>query len=156
MNNLLKYALFFVFVGFVSLASAQSGTDQLRDSLLQTGYRGVRADTANAGLMVRIAEIEIHPGQVGPYNEILRKQSSASLLLEPGVVALFPMAERDNPAIIRIVEIYASVEAYQQHLRTPHFIEYKTSTQAMVKSLRLVEMKPIDPAMLNAVFRKAN
>jgi 4-carboxymuconolactone decarboxylase len=33
--------------------------------------------------------------------------------------------------------------AYKAHLETPHFKKYKTVTQGIVKSLKLVETDPI-------------
>lgn len=53
------------------------------------------------------------------------------------------MSERDNPARIRIFEVYASDEAYRAHLETLHFLKYKIGTQHMIRSLRLVETDPV-------------
>jgi quinol monooxygenase YgiN len=39
--------------------------------------------------------------------------------------------------------VYASTDAYKAHLEAPHFKEYKTMTEKMVKSLRLVQTTPI-------------
>ena len=55
---------------------------------------------------------------------------------------------------IRILEIYASDEAYQSHLKTDHFQRYKQGTAHMVKSLSLPAMQPLDPAMMPHIFRK--
>ena len=35
----------------------------------------------------------------------------------------------------------------QGHLKTPHFLKYKTTTQGMVKSLELSESVPLVPGM---------
>ena len=53
-----------------------------------------------------------------------------------------------------ILEIYASEEAYQQHLKTPHFQKYKQGTLHMVKDLKLPTMKPLDPETMKLIFRK--
>ena len=55
---------------------------------------------------------------------------------------------------IRILEIYANREAYEAHLKTPHFQKYKTSTLKMVKSLKLVDMNTIDSETMVDIFRK--
>ena len=55
---------------------------------------------------------------------------------------------------IRILEIYASDEAYQQHLKTPHFQKYKQGTLHMVKDLKLPTMKPLDPETMKLIFKK--
>ena len=53
-----------------------------------------------------------------------------------------------------ILEIYASEEAYQQHLKTPHFQKYKQGTLHMVKDLKLPTMKPLDPETMKLIFKK--
>ena len=73
---------------------------------------------------------------------------------EPGVICLLPMQSAENPAQIRILEIYASEEAYQQHLKTEHFQKYKQGTLHMVKSLKLPTMKPLDPKTMKLIFEK--
>ncbi len=75
------------------------------------------------------------------------EEIEASVRLEPGVLTLYAVAEKDNPTHITILEIYADTNAYKAHLQTPHFIKYKTGTQEMVKSLELVETTPLIPDM---------
>jgi quinol monooxygenase YgiN len=53
------------------------------------------------------------------------------------------VSEKDNPPHIRVFEIYASIEAYRAHLEAPHFKKYKTVTEKMVRSLKLVETTPV-------------
>jgi len=92
---------------------------------------------------VRVAELEIDPAQVDAYHAALKEEIEASIRLEPGVLSLLAVAVKDQPARIRIMEIYADVAAYRAHLETPHFKKYKTSTQNMVTSLNLLETDPI-------------
>ena len=107
-------------------------------------------------LMIRIAELEIDSSYLVEYNNILQEESRASVQLEPGVIAIFPMYQKQDPTQIRILEIYANREAYESHLKTPHFLKYKSSTLKMVKSLKLVEMNSIDPEAMKEIFRKLN
>jgi quinol monooxygenase YgiN len=93
--------------------------------------------------LVRIAELEIDPAQLERYKAALKEEIETSIRVEPGVLTLYAVAEKENPARIRIFEMYAGVEAYKAHLETPHFKKYKVGTQAMVKSLKLVETTPI-------------
>lgn len=118
----------------------------------------VNSDKAgtNEHMMLRIAEIEVFPEYLEEYIEILKTEAAASVELEPGVLAILPMYQNGHPNQIRILEMYASKEAYQSHLKTPHFLHYKTSTQKMVRSLKLVDMKSIDPNNLKQIFRKVN
>jgi 4-carboxymuconolactone decarboxylase len=105
-------------------------------------------------MMVRLSEIEIAPGHLEEYVAILKKEAAASVRLEPGVIAIFPMSQQEHPNQIRILEIYADRAAYESHLQTPHFQEYKTSTLKMVRSLKLVDMRALDAESMSALFRK--
>ena len=93
--------------------------------------------------MVRIAELEIDPAQIDAYAAILAEEQEASVRLEPGVLMLHSVALADQPTHVRLLEVYASRAAYEAHLKAPHFIKYKTSTEKMVRSLKLIETKPI-------------
>lgn len=105
-------------------------------------------------MMIRLSEIKIDSNYLEEYKAILQEESRASVQLEPGVVSIFPMFEKEDPTEIRILEIYASREAYESHLKTPHFQKYKTSTLKMVKSLKLIDMEAIDPETMPEIFRK--
>jgi len=105
-------------------------------------------------MVIRMAELEIDPTYLDEYMVILKEEAEASVRLEPGVIAIYPMYEKDNPAAIRILEIYANKEAYEIHLQTPHFIHYKTATSNMVQSLRLVDMTAIDGETMATIFKK--
>jgi 4-carboxymuconolactone decarboxylase len=105
-------------------------------------------------MLVRISEIEIHPEHLNEYNAILKEEAAASVEKEPGVLAIFPMSVNEQPAQIRIIEIYADREAYQLHLKTPHFLHYKNSTLKMVKSLKLVDMNALDDQSMLTIFKK--
>ena|SRR6187402_2122595 len=105
---------------------------------------GARASAFESkDLVVRIAELEIDPPQLAVYLEALKEEIEASVRLEPGVLALNAVAEKEHPTRIRLLEIYANDGAYRAHLDSPHFRKYKVSTGKMVKSLRLVETTPI-------------
>src|SRR5690554_6493256 len=105
-------------------------------------------------MVIRMAELEIDPTYLDEYMVILKEEAEASVRLEPGVIAIYPMYEKDNPAAIRILEIYANKEAYEIHLQSPHFIHYKTATSNMVQSLRLVDMTAIDGETMATIFKK--
>jgi len=105
-------------------------------------------------LMIRISEIEIDSNYVEEYNSILKEESRESMKLEPGVISIYPMSQKENPTQVRILEIYADRNAYESHLKTPHFQKYKTTTLKMVKSLKLIDMEAIDKQSMVEIFRK--
>jgi len=92
---------------------------------------------------VRVAEIEIDPVQLEPYKAAVKEQIEAAVRLEPGVLALYSVTDKENPAHIFVFEMYADVDAYKAHLETAHFKKYKATTQNMVKSLKLRDTVPI-------------
>ena len=113
------------------------------------------ADEGNK-LVVRIAEIEVHPEWLERYLEAARTVGAESVAKEDGVTCIFPMQQKEHPNIIRIVEIYRSEEAYKAHLATPHFRKYKEGTPHMIKSLKLVPMRPLDVDGMKQIFSKQN
>ncbi|GJM29647.1 MAG: antibiotic biosynthesis monooxygenase [Cyclobacteriaceae bacterium] len=123
--------------------SASTGTVILLLILFSTASLWAQEDQQ----MVRLAKLVIDPDQLASYNALLKEEIETSVRVEPGVLTLYAVAEKDIPEHITILEIYASEEAYQQHLLTPHFLKYKNRTQHMVKSLELVECDPLVPEM---------
>ena len=105
-------------------------------------------------MLVRIAEIEVYPQHLKEYLEFANEVDRLSVEREPGVICLFPMQSAEDSTQIRILEIYASEEAYQSHLQTRHFQTYKQGTLHMVKSLKLPAMKPLDPETMKMIFTK--
>ncbi len=97
--------------------------------------------------MVRLAKLVIDSVQLESYKTILKEEIETSVRVEPGVITLYAVSEKNNPTHITILEIYADTAAYKAHLQTPHFIKYKTGAKDMVKSLELVETVPIVPGM---------
>jgi 4-carboxymuconolactone decarboxylase len=95
------------------------------------------------GRVVRLAKLQIDAAHLESYKAALKEEIETSVRVEPGVLALNAVSEKDNPTHIVILEVYADAAAYKAHLESPHFKKYKTTTQEMVKSLELVETVPI-------------
>ncbi len=113
-----------------------------------------RVESAAESMIVRIAEIEVHPQYLEEYLTFANEVDRLSVEREPGVICLYPMQSVEDSCRIRILEIYASGEAYQQHLKTDHFLKYKQGTLHMVKDLKLPAMKPLDPETMKLIFKK--
>ena len=103
--------------------------------------------TQNKNQMVRLAKLVIDSTQLENYNALLKEEIEASVRIEPGVLTLYAVAEKNDPTRITILEIYADTVAYRSHLLTPHFIKYKNGTKDMVKALELIETVPLVPGM---------
>ena len=102
---------------------------------------------SNDNNLVRLSKITVDPEQLEAYNAYLKEEIEASMSLEPGVLALYAVAEKNNPNKVTILEIYADKDAYEKHLKAPHFKKYKQGTLSMVKNLELIDVKPLIPGL---------
>ena len=93
--------------------------------------------------LVRIAELEIEPAQLEQYKAAVTEEIQTSIRVEPGVLAIYSVAIRDNPTHLRFFEIYADESAYRRHLDSPHFKKYVEITKFMIRSRRLIETVPL-------------
>ncbi len=93
--------------------------------------------------LVRIAELNIDPGQLEAYKLALKEEIETSIRVEPGVLTLYAVSLKDRPEQIRLFEMYKDAASYQAHLQSSHFKAYKARTKQMVKDLRLIETEPI-------------
>ncbi|WP_419699552.1 putative quinol monooxygenase [Mucilaginibacter sp. NFX135] len=111
--------------------------------LVLTLFSFGKAAAQDKNQVVRIAKLQIDPAQLENYKAALKEHAETAVRVEPGVITLYAVAEKNNPTHITVFEIYANAEAYQAHLQTAHFKKYKSTTKDMVKSLELVDVEPI-------------
>jgi quinol monooxygenase YgiN len=96
---------------------------------------------------IQIAEIDVDPAQLESYKAAVQEQIEAAVRVEPGVLVLYSVSNKDNPARVTVFEIYRDRESYLAHLQAAHFLKYKATVEKMVKSLKLI---PVDPVALGA------
>ncbi len=92
---------------------------------------------------VRVAHIEVDPEQRDAFISAVKEEMDESVRVEPGVLALYAVAEKDDPSRLRFFEIYADEAAYDGHLQSPHFRKYRATTEPMIRSRTLTETVPI-------------
>ncbi len=92
---------------------------------------------------IRIAKLTIDSIKMESYKAALKEHAEAAVRMEPGVIILYAVYEKEHPTHISVFEIYADEDAYQLHIKTPHFLKYKATVQDMVKSLELIDVIPI-------------
>ena len=97
--------------------------------------------------VVRLARLVIDSTQLESYKTFLKEGIETAVRAEPGVITLYAVSEKNKPTHFTILEIYADAEAYQNHIKTPHFLKYKNGTKDMVKSLELIDTNPLVPGM---------
>jgi len=101
------------------------------------------ADKPPTGVVVRIAALAIDPAQLESYEAAVKEEMEAAVRLEPGVLAIYAVAEKDHPTRLRFFEMYASEEAYRSHVDSPHFKKYVAVTKPIKMSPKaLVPPKP--------------
>jgi quinol monooxygenase YgiN len=92
---------------------------------------------------IQVAEIEIDPSQIEAYRAAVKEQIETAVRVEPGVLTLYAVSDKDDPAKVKVFEIYRDDAAYRLHLESEHFKRYKATTQSMVRSLKLLRTDPI-------------
>ena len=92
---------------------------------------------------VRIAELEIDPAQLDAYKASVKEEMEESVRVEPGVLAIYAVAEKESPTRLRFFEMYADEAAYNSHRESVHFMKYVATTRDMIKSKKLIETVPI-------------
>ena len=92
---------------------------------------------------VRIAELEIDPARLESFKASVKEEMDASVRVEPGVFAIYAVAEKDNPCKLKFFEIYADEAAYKSHRETAHFKKYAEATKNMIRSRNLIETIPV-------------
>lgn len=94
-------------------------------------------------VVVRVARLEIDPAQLERYTQIVKEEMEISARDEPGVLAIYSVAEKDHPHRLHFFEIYTNEQAYLSHVASPHFKRYVEETQAMIRSRQLIETTPV-------------
>ena len=102
---------------------------------------------AEEAQMTRLSKITVHADHLPAYRAALAEEVRASMALEPGVLSLYAVFDKEEPTRLTILEIYASRQAYEQHVKSSHFLKYKNGTLHMVKSLELVDVDPLLPEL---------
>ena len=100
--------------------------------VLALSLSGVAAAEEPRMPYVRIAELEIDPAQLDAYKASVKEEMEASVRVEPGVLAIYAVAEKDNPSRLRFFEIYADEAAYKSHRESAHFKKYVETTKDMI------------------------
>src|SRR4051794_25275195 len=102
------------------------------------------AATKKAGVpVVRVADLEIAAAQLEHYTAAVKEEMETSVRVEPGVLAIYAVAERENPSKLRFFEMYADEAAYRAHIASPHFRKYFETTKDMIASRRLIDAVPV-------------
>lgn len=94
-------------------------------------------------LLIRLIKIELNANEIDNFKRLAQTVMLPGVKNEPGMLVMYAVSEKNNPTHVSILEVYANANAYQKHLKTSHFLKYKAESKSMVKSLKLIDAKPI-------------
>src|SRR3954465_15942664 len=77
---------------------------------------------------VRIAELEIDPAQLESYRAPVKEEMETSVRVEPGVLAIYAVALKDNPSKLRFFEMFTDEAAYNAHRVSSNIKKYGVIT----------------------------
>ena len=103
-----------------------------------------RDDKPVAATSIRIAYLRIKQEQLTPFLTAVKEGMEAALRTEPGVVAIYAAADRNDPTKMTFFEMYVDENAYQTHRATPHFQKYFHTTKDMIAERVLLEAVPME------------
>jgi quinol monooxygenase YgiN len=93
---------------------------------------------------VRIAELKIDPAHLESYKAAVREEIETSIRVEPGVLAIYSVALKEDASELRFFEIYKDEAAYKAHIASTHFRKYVDLTKDMIKSRKLLDTVPVE------------
>jgi len=117
-------------------------------------FTSQKVSAQEEGQIVRLAKLVIDSVYLESYKVFLKEGIETALRVEPGVLTIYALSEKENPTNFTILETYASLEAYQAHIQSAHFLKYKQGTIHMVKSLELIDTMPLIPELKISQRRK--
>ncbi len=105
-------------------------------------YADVRKDAQASS--IRIAHLQIKKDQLPAFLDSVKEEMEAALRVEPGVIAIYAAADKNDPTKMTFFEMYVDEAAYQTHRDTPHFQKYFHTTKDMISDRILLEAVPVE------------
>ena len=92
---------------------------------------------------VQWAVVEATHGNLGKISEIGARVLAATSANESGTYALYGVVEKNNPDLMRLLEIYENDEAYRIHSTSAAFQDYRAERFQFLKGLKLLPVNGI-------------
>lgn len=102
----------------------------------------VGAQTAEPSV-IRWAELDVTPSKLDLFRGAALTLKDSVLQKEPGVAVYHAVSEALNPGRIHVLEMYDTSMVYEDHVRQPHFQEFRTATDSTVVGRRLYDVVPV-------------
>ena len=113
--------------------------------LMLTASASAKSIRTPAGNMPRVqwAVVESTAGTMSQMIEIGARVLAPTTAKEAGTYALYGVIERDNPNLMRLLEIYESDEAYRIHSTSEAFQQYRAERLPILAGLKLLPVNGI-------------
>lgn len=92
---------------------------------------------------VQWAVVEATQGNLGKIGEIGARVLASTSANESGTYALYGVVEKNNPDLMRLLEIYESDEAYRIHSTSEAFQKYRAERFPILKGLKILPVNGI-------------
>lgn len=83
---------------------------------------------------INIAEITLKPECREDFISALKEVMETAMRVEPGVIMLYAVVDKDDPNKLTGFDIYKDEAAFKAHCETPHFKKYIEATKDMAVS----------------------
>ena len=94
-------------------------------------------------LYIRLIKIELDPNAIERFNNLGNSVMLPGIKNERGVLVMYAAGEKENPARVSILEVYENLDAYNYHIETPHYLQYKQEAKSLVKTLKFIDVNAI-------------
>jgi len=85
-------------------------------------------------------EFDLHEDAVDKFMPMMLANARASLAAEPGCERFDVLHVAGKPHRIVLYEIYKDRAAFQEHLKTRHFLEFNSATAPFIRDKKVVEL----------------
>ena len=79
-----------------------------------------------------VVRFKIKPEHWGQFMPLMQQNAQASVSLEPECKQFDVLTDPARPNEVLLYEIYTNAEAFQTHLKTPHFIAFDKQVSDMI------------------------
>lgn len=84
--------------------------------------------------VMRLIKIVVKGDSSEKFSHEVKKEMTTSMASEPGMEIMMSGTNKDNGYEWYFVEVYANDQAYDAHIKTPHYKEFIENTDGMIES----------------------
>lgn len=90
---------------------------------------------------LKFAQVQVEAGSEKAFESSVLLNMQTSIKEEGSVLAMYAVKDSQHPNLYYFYEVYASAEAYEDHLLSPHFKRYLSETQDLVEEKILLDLE---------------